>query len=562
MIADLVFRGALVVDGSGREPHRGDVAIDGGRIVAVAPSLGRIDAGRTVDAASLALMPGIIDSHTHFDAQITWDPTLAPSPALGVTTAVIGNCGFTIAPCRAADRERTMQNLTQVEGMSLAALRAGIDWRFETFPEYLAQLRARGAAVNVAAYVGHSSVRTWVMGAEAATRAATDVEIGRMQDVVRDAMAHGAVGFATSTSPAHNGEGGLPMPSRLASDAELAALVDAMAEGGRGVFMLTKGGQTSMAFLESLAAASARPVMVAALLHNSVAPRAVFDDLDAIAAANARGRRMLGQVSCCPLTMDFTLASSYPVEGLASWKPALGKRGEALRTVLGDASFRDGVRAELAAPTTFRLFNGEWDKVHVVETARAANAPLEQRSIAEIAATSARDPLDVMLDLALDERLATVFTAQLLNSDEDAVGRMLNHPNAIVSLSDAGAHLTFFNDAGFGLHLLGHWSRDVGAMPLEEAVRRLTSHPADTLGLERRGRIRVGDAADLLLFDPKTVGRGPKRRVHDLPAGAARLTTDALGVHGVWVNGTKVADADGLVPKTPLAGELLTRFAS
>ena len=562
MIADLVFRGALVVDGSGREPHRGDVAIDGGRIVAVAPSLGRIDAGRTVDAASLALMPGIIDSHTHFDAQITWDPTLAPSPALGVTTAVIGNCGFTIAPCRAADRERTMQNLTQVEGMSLAALRAGIDWRFETFPEYLAQLRARGAAVNVAAYVGHSSVRTWVMGAEAATRAATDVEIGRMQDVVRDAMAHGAVGFATSTSPAHNGEGGLPMPSRLASDAELAALVDAMAEGGRGVFMLTKGGQTSMAFLESLAAASARPVMVAALLHNSVAPRAVFDDLDAIAAANARGRHMLGQVSCCPLTMDFTLASPYPVEGLASWKPALGKRGEALRTVLGDASFRDGVRAELAAPTTFRLFNGEWDKVHVVETARAANAPLEQRSIAEIAATSARDPLDVMLDLALDERLATVFTAQLLNSDEDAVGRMLNHPNAIVSLSDAGAHLTFFNDAGFGLHLLGHWSRDVGAMPLEEAVRRLTSHPADTLGLERRGRIRVGDAADLLLFDPKTVGRGPKRRVHDLPAGAARLTTDALGVHGVWVNGTKVADADGLVPKTPLAGELLTRFAS
>jgi len=562
VIADLVFRGALVVDGSGREPHRGDVAIDGGRIVAVAPSLGRIDAGRTVDAASLALMPGIIDSHTHFDAQITWDPTLAPSPALGVTTAVIGNCGFTIAPCRAADRERTMQNLTQVEGMSLAALRAGIDWRFETFPEYLAQLRARGAAVNVAAYVGHSSVRTWVMGADAATRAATDAEIARMQDVVRDAMAHGAVGFATSTSPAHNGEGGLPMPSRLASDGELAALVGAMAESGRGVFMLTKGGQTSMAFLESLAAASARPVMVAALLHNSVAPRAVFDDLDAIAAANARGRRMLGQVSCCPLTMDFTLASPYPVEGLASWKPALGKRGEALRTVLGDASFRDGVRAELAAPTTFRLFNGEWDKVHVVETARAANAPLEQRSIAEIAATSARDPLDVMLDLALDERLATVFTAQLLNSDEDAVGRMLNHPNAIVSLSDAGAHLTFFNDAGFGLHLLGHWSRDVGAMPLEEAVRRLTSHPADTLGLERRGRIRVGDAADLLLFDPKTVGRGPKRRVHDLPAGAARLTTDALGVHGVWVNGTKVADADGLVPKTPLAGELLTRFAS
>ena len=244
MIADLVVRGALVVDGTGTAPFRGDVAVADGRIVAVAPALGGVDAARTVDADGVALMPGIVDSHTHFDAQITWDPTLSPSPALGVTTAVIGNCGFTIAPCRPTDRERTMQNLTQVEGMSLAALRAGIDWRFETFPEYLAQLRESGSAVNVAAYVGHSSVRTWVMGADAATRAASDAEIARMQNVVRDAMAHGAVGFAMSTSPAHNGEGGLPMPSRLASDAELAALVTAMGEGGRGVFMLTKGSHT------------------------------------------------------------------------------------------------------------------------------------------------------------------------------------------------------------------------------------------------------------------------------------------------------------------------------
>jgi N-acyl-D-aspartate/D-glutamate deacylase len=167
-----------------------------------------------------------------------------------------------------------------------------------------------------------------------------------------------------------------------------------------------------------------------------------------------------------------------------------------------------------------------------------------------------------MLDLALAEDLATVFTAQLLNSEEDAVGRMLNHPHSIVSLSDAGAHLTFFNDAGFGLHLLGHWSRDLGAMPLAEAVRRLTSHPADVLGLRGRGTIAPGAAADLLLFDPATVGRGPKRRVHDLPAGAARLTTDAVGVHGVWVNGRQVADTRGLVTDTPLAGKLLAPFAA
>ncbi|MGH6623992.1 MAG: amidohydrolase family protein, partial [Burkholderiaceae bacterium] len=356
------------------------------------------------------------------------------------------------------------------------------------------------------------------------------------------------------------GEGGLPMPSRLASDEEMAALVSAMAEGGRGVYMLTQGGHTLVPFLESLAAATGRPVMVAALLHNSTNPRAVFDDLTAIAAANARGHRLLGQVSCCPLTMDFTLASPYPVEGLVSWKPALGRSGAALEAVLADRSFRDGVRAELATPTTFRLFNNEWDKVQVVETVRAENRALEQRTIAEIARAAGRDPLDTMLDLALDEGLKTVFTALLLNSDEVAVGRMLNDPHSIVSLSDAGAHLTFFNDAGFGLHLLGHWSRDRGAMSLEEAVRRLTSHPAGVFGFEQRGLIREGFAADLLLFDPERVARGPKRRVHDLPGGAARLTTDAIGVHGVWVNGKQVAGEDGLVPDTPLAGALLTRF--
>jgi N-acyl-D-aspartate/D-glutamate deacylase len=342
----------------------------------------------------------------------------------------------------------------------------------------------------------------------------------------------------------------------------MAALVGAMGEGGRGVYMLTKGSHTKIDFLESLAAATGRPVMVAALLHNSVAPRAVFDDLDAIAAANARGRRLIGQVSCCALTMDFTLASPYPVEGLASWKPALGKSGAALEAVLADRAFRDGVRAELKTATTFRLFNSEWDKVHVVETTRPDLARHEQRSIAAIAADDGRDPLDTMLDIALADGLRTVFTAQLLNSDEDAVGRMLNHPNSIVSLSDAGAHLTFFNDAGFGLHLLGHWSRDRGAMSLGEAVRRLTSHPASVLGLVDRGAIAPGHAADLLLFDPRTVGRGPKRRVHDLPAGAPRLTTDAVGVHGVWVNGRGVADARGLLVQAPLAGELLTAFSA
>ena len=561
MVHDLLFRNALIFDGTGSPPVVGDVAVMHGRIAAIGSTLGA-SAREVIAADGLALMPGIIDSHTHFDAQITWDPHVRPSPALGVTTAVIGNCGFTIAPCKPQDRDLTMRNLTQVEGMSLDVLRQGIAWDFETFPEYMAQLRRRGCAVNIAAYLGHSSVRTYVMGGEASKRAATDTEIEAMQAIVREAMQAGAVGFASSTSPAHNGEGGLPMPSRLADDHEMHALVTAMAECGHGVYMLTKGGHTSVPFLESLAADSGRPVMIAALLHNSTNPQAVFDDLDGIAAANTRGHALIGQVSCCPLTMDFTMQSPYPVEGLKSWKPALGLHGDALKTMLASQTFRGGVRAELATTTNFRLFNGEWDKVQVVETATPVNARYEQRTIADLARTEGRDPLDVMLDLAVEEDLQTVFTAQLLNSDEEAVGRMLNHPHSIVSLSDAGAHLTFFNDAGFGLHLMGHWARELGVMPMSEAVRRLTSQPAQVFGMRGRGVVREGYAADLLLFDPQTVARGPKRRVFDLPGGAPRLTTDAVGVHGVWVNGQKVADANGVMDSAPLAGELLTGFSA
>ena len=557
---DILFKNVLVFDGTGNPPAVKDVAVGNGRLRAVGNDLCE-PARQVISADGLALMPGIIDSHTHFDAQITWDPYVRPSPAMGVTTVVIGNCGFTIAPCKPEARDITMRNLTQVEGMSLDVLRQGIVWDFETFPQYLAQLDRNGSAVNVAAYIGHSSLRTYAMGADAATRSATEPEITQMQAIVHAAMEAGAVGFASSTSPAHNGDGGLPMPSRLADDREMKALVDAMGDSGRGVYMLTKGGHTRVAFLESLAAASGRPVMIAALLHNGTNPQAVFDDLDAITAANSRGHKLIGQVSCCPLTMDFTMRSPYPFEGLHSWKPALGLHGDALKSVLAGHAFRDGLRSELASTTAFRLFNGEWHKVDVVESVSAVNAKYEQRTIADIARAERRDPLDVMLDLALAEDLQTVFTAQLLNADEEAVGRMLNHPHTLVSLSDAGAHLTFFNDAGFGLHLIGHWARELRIMSMSEAVRRLTSQPAGVFGIRDRGVIREGHAADLLLFDPATVARGPKRRVFDLPGGAPRLTTDAVGVHGVWVNGQLIADGSGLLDAAPLAGKLLTRFS-
>ena len=464
---DLVIRNALLLDGLRSPPRRGDLAVKDGKIVEIGKTAS--PGKQTIEADGLALMPGIIDNHTHYDAQITWDPWLSPSPALGVTTAVIGNCGFTIAPCRPADRERVMRNLTQVEGMSLEALRAGIRWEFESVPQYFDMLERRGAALNVAGFVGHSAVRTYVMGEAATQRVATDSEVSQMRTLVLEGMHAGAVGFSTSTSPAHNGEGGLPMPSRLADEKELRALVGCLKEAGRGVFMLTKGGHTRISFLEDLASDSTRPVVIAALLHSSTNPDAVFKDLEEIRNANARGRRLVGAVSCCPLSMDFTLRSPYTFEGLESWQPALGKKGSEFTRILSSSEFRETIRLELSRPAHFRLFNGEWDKVEVVESKRKE---MEQKSVAQLARAAGKDPLDFMLDLALEENLDTVFNALLLNSDEAAVGRMLRDPCALVSLSDAGAHLTFFNDAGFGLHLLGRWVRERGLFSLEEAAWR------------------------------------------------------------------------------------------
>jgi N-acyl-D-amino-acid deacylase len=557
---DLVIRNALVFDGTKAPGRRAALAVDQGRIAALGEDVGR--GRREIDADGLVLAPGIIDTHTHYDAQITWDAGLHPSPELGVSTVVIGNCGFTIAPCRPEHRDLTMRNLTHVEGMSLDVLRRGIRWEFESFPEYLALIERLGSVPNIAAFIGHSSLRTWVMGEDATKRAAKPDEVAAMRRLVLEALAAGAVGFATSTAPQHNGEGGIPMPSRLADEAELRALVGALGEAGRGVFMLTKGGDTSIPFLETLAADTRRPISVAALLHNPTQPEATFDDLRAIAAAQARGRRLYGQVSCCPLTNDFTMRSPYPFEGLASWLPAMQAEGEALKRIYADPGFRRRVVEELARPAAIRLFNGQWDQLELLEAARPENRRHEGRSVAELAAASGQAPLDWLLDFSLSEDLDTVYTAKLLNIDEAAVGRMLRDANATIALSDAGAHLTFFCDAGFGLHLLGHWVRERGVLDMAEAVWQLSGRPAAIFGIRDRGRLAPGLAADLMLFDPATVGRGPKQRVFDLPGGAPRLTTAARGLKGVWINGVQVADENGAIAGEARPGRLLRDFAA
>ncbi|MEO8003961.1 MAG: amidohydrolase family protein [Betaproteobacteria bacterium] len=556
---ELIIENATVYDGSGAAPQRANVAIDGGRITAVGQT--GSETRERVDARGQALMPGIIDTHTHYDAQITWDPFANPSPTLGVTTVVMGNCGFTIAPCRPADRDLIMRNLTHVEGMALEALREGIDWGFESFPQYLDMLEKNGVGPNVACFVGHSGVRSFVMRGDAPKRAATAQEVTQMRGIVAEAMDAGACGFSTTRSGQHNGEAGIPMPSRLADPHEMTTLSAVLREAGKGLLMMTKGADTPLPMIEELCAAADRPYLVAALLHSNLTPEATFDDLAHIGQAQRRGRRMYGAVSPCPLNFEFTLHEPYVFEGLRAWQPLMSMDEKDFAAALADPALRASLKSELTERSR-RMFTGEWEKAYVAQVADPSHAAMEGKSIGALARAANQHPVDFILDLALSEELDTMFTATLLNSDEEAVGRMMRDENAIVSLSDAGAHLTFLCDAGFGLHVLGHWARDRKLMPIEEAVRKLTSEPAKLFGIKDRGSIAPGNHADLLLFDPATVGRGPSRRVFDLPAGASRLTTPATGVHGVWVNGQRLVDAQGLCANAPKAGKVLRDFAS
>jgi N-acyl-D-aspartate/D-glutamate deacylase len=559
---DLLIENARIIDGTGAKSRAGGLAVQQGRIAAMGEDLGA--ARQRIDARGLALAPGIIDLHTHYDAQLIWDPFATPSVALGVTSLVIGNCGFTIAPCRPGERDLTLRNLTHVEGMPLEALRAGVRWEFESYPEYLHLLESRGTVPNVASFVGHSSVRTYVLGADASKRAATRAEVAQMKALVREALDAGAVGFATSTLEQHNGENGIPMPSRLADEHELLELTGALGEAGKGVFMLTKGMTTTIPWLEQVAARNGRPVMIAALFVDPNDPERVFSEFEQIGAARSRGRELWGHVGCFPLGMEFTLRHPYPLEAFLSWRPAIEAEGsEQFLRVLSDPAFRAAIKAEArtkTVPNRFSYHSLEHMTIKSVE--QAGHRELIGRNVAELACAAGQDPFDWFFDFGLDGELDAMVDCKLFNTDESAVSRLIRHPDAQVTLSDAGAHLSFLCDAGFGLHLFGHWVRERGDLTLEQAVQTVTSRPADLYRLRDRGRLVPGACADLILFDPATVARGEKRRVFDLPGGASRIDTPAVGLHGVWVNGQRVVDESGPLRDAGRPGKLMRKFAA
>jgi N-acyl-D-aspartate/D-glutamate deacylase len=354
------------------------------------------------------------------------------------------------------------------------------------------------------------------------------------------------------------------MPSRLADEAEMLALTGALGEAERGVFMLTKGMTSTIPWLEKIAASSGRPVMIAAMFIDPGDPTRVFREIGEIEAARGRGRELWAQVGCFPLGMEFTLRHPYPLEAFLAWRPAIEATDEAaFRRVLADPSFRAKLKHEAATPGVPNRFSYQtFPHLAIAEVTKAEHRTLEGQTIGALARASGRDPFDVFLDFGLDGELDAMFDCKLFNTDEDEVRRLLRHPHAAVALSDAGAHLSFLCDAGFGLHLFGHWVRERGDLTLPEAVKRVTHDVATAYRIEGRGRLAPGAWADLLLFDPATVGRGAKRRVNDLPTGASRLDTPAVGVHGVWVNGVRTADEHGVRAECGRPGRVLRTFSA
>lgn len=548
MTHDLVIRGGLIVDGTGAPARPGDVAAQQGRIVEVGRVSGR--GRREVDAAGLVVAPGFIDPHTHYDAQLTWDPLASCSSWHGVTTVVTGNCGFTIAPCRPQDRPTLMQMLELVEGMSLEAMERGIRWGFESFAEYLAALDRAGLWVNVAALVGHSAVRQYVMGPAAWERAATAAEVEAMAALVREAMAAGAVGLSSSANANHVGVQGRPVPSRLADEGELTRLARAMGETGRGVLEVTIGGTRPDRVAEidrfvELARAANRPVTPVSLRHNPERPGEHRVILDRIEALWAEGVQLYPQVTCSPLTATFRLTSAFPFYRFPVWRRVLEAPLGGWRAVVSDPGFRAEFRATVGRSA---LFQGDTSPLRVHAVGDPAFGRFVGRRVADLGPLTGQDPVDAFFDLALEDQGRTEFTVAIMNTDAAAVAEIFTHPRALLGLSDAGAHLTLFCEAGQTSRLLGHWVRERKALSLEEAVRRITAMPAEVFGLRDRGRLAPGLAADLVVFDPATIADHPPEEVHDLPDGGPRLVQRASGIVWSFVNGVPLI-RDGCVPE-------------
>ncbi len=534
MIGDveLAVRGGTVVDGTGRRALRADVGITGGRIVAIDSSVRGAD---ELDASGKLVLPGFVDVHTHYDAQVLWDPGLSPSLWQGVTSVVAGNCGFSIAPAREEGRDALLRTLETVEDMRMATMRAGIVWDFESYADYLDAIERRQPAINFGGYVGHTAVRVYVMGDDASERGATDTELAAMCALVADALRGGALGFSTDRAGFVAGADGRPVPSMIASQDEVEALMRVTAEVGRGIVHIAPG--DNYEWLYDFQRTLGRPVNWSSILaypEGSTTRTSYRAKLAAHAHGRAQGADVWAQVTCRPIRQLVSLRDPAPFSTIPAFAEVLATAPERRRERYADRSWRARASEELAASTIPVL----WDKYLVAES--DSQPELLGRSVRSVAEARDGEPFDVFCDLALDDDLETRFSITFANDDPIAVSELVTGEGCILGLSDAGAHVSQICDAVLPTDFLARWVRDLGVMPLEQGVRKVTGELADVIGLDR-GYLAVDRPADVVVVDFDRLDPGPVRRVRDMPAQGERLVADAPeGIDAILVNGVPI----------------------
>ncbi|HZN52454.1 MAG TPA: amidohydrolase family protein [Methylomirabilota bacterium] len=545
---ELLIRGGTIVDGSGAARYRGDIGVRGGRIV----EIGRIRsaAERTIDADGLIVSPGFIDGHTHMDAQVAWDRIGSCSCWHGVTTVIMGNCGFALAPCRPADREWFARCLTAVEDIPTEAMLAGIDWTWETFPEYLANVDRLPKAINYGAYLGHSALRMYVMGKRALTEKATEDDLTRMVAAVKEAVRAGAMGFSSSRATTHVTPDDTPVASRIADWSELDRLVGALADLNAGVFQIgpdISGGEAQRRFLtrlKQLGVESGRPIMFGVLSsRQGDKPNPWTYQLDYLDECAAAGARMWGQSTTRSINAIFSLKSYLPFDVLPAWRELRGLPLAEQKRRLADPAARGRlVAAEANMKPRDNVFQGggaattdprkpDYDNLYAMK-----GVDWNDPTVAQLSGQRGKHPVEVMIDLVL-ENDDQVFVQPLVNEDPEHVLGMLRHPRTLATFSDSGAHVCQEMGSSLQTHLLSYWVRARQAFTLEEAVRKLTFDNASAWDLNDRGLVRAGYAADLVVFDEARVRPAMPSVETDLPGGARRLVQKAEGIAAVVVNG-------------------------
>ena len=545
---DLLIRGGRVVDGSGLPSYIADVGIKNGKVVDVGRLRG--SATRTIDAAGLVVAPGFIDHHTHMDGQILWDPYGTCEPQHGVTSIIMGNCGLALAPVKAGGEDAIIKSFVRVEAIPRIALEKGVPWGWRSYGDYLDRLEGK-VGINVGGIVGHIAVRQYVMGEESVERTATADEIEKMRQLVSESILGGALGFSTNRNERHMREDGLPVPSRLATEEELLALCDVTRELNSGVIQTNHGRHCveQIPEYDRIVRRTSRPLIWQSVQYKESEPELWKNMLDGIANTFRDGYQAYGLTHTVPLMRHFTMKDAQTFDEFPVWKNLMFLPEEARKQAFADAETRKKMRDDMAEPRPVS-FHRNWGRVFVEKVAKAENQRYVGKSVAEVAALRNIDALDAFLDLSLEENLDTTFETTNRGFNPEVMSTIMKSPYVIIGTSDAGAHVQFGADFGYCTTLLGMWVRDREMISLEQAIHKLTFHVASVYGIEGRGLLRPGFAADVTIFDPKTIKACAPEWANDYPAGTKRLIQRSEGICQTIVNG-KVIYEDG-----KLSGEM------